>query len=770
MSSNGPSPPFDARLELEKLAEQVEWITTFEGLRPLFYRMSEIAKQFPADAEVQGLAGKIKRRIAERGKLLRHSAEASPPVESFPTPAGPLSDEPDADDGLHTTQQVAVAGPPPDESPPAAPRRRSPLAGIAVAMAVCAGLIAALWFFFGRGTSALTIAIEFQSSPPGAGLRVDGALRGTTNATLDLAPGAHKIEAVLQGYEPAVSTVTIGEDLPRTVNLTLIPRSQTLRIFADFREGEVHLDGELEGRLEEGQLVLAKVPPGEHAVEIISGHIRAAFAVEISPGAKPRLVSPIEASNVLAVLINSAGTQASAYSSAAMVLQLDGQVIGIAGPDGIVLPEVRPGDHEIILGEGAGARSLVAEFGVSPALTVFLKLDINAGTLVVVTAEDEVRVLLDGKEQRRLTSNGQLRIPRLGVREDRVSVHTEGSKQPAEQTVQVRKGSETRVAFDLEPLSQLASLIIAGALPGAEVSLDGSAIGIVHADGGFSSKTVAPGRRVIELRKQRYKPVQLVREFTAGESVEIGKADLTMELALGAVRLSVSPASATTTYRQIDQEKGQPVPGNGFALPAGSYVVSVAADGYLSKEMKVEVMAGATHDIELHLAEISKPEPLVLGMGSWQNPQAWVSQGSWQVVEGDGGFVPFGLSPVHGKLSFMVRVLGGKRIRWAFQYIDSENYLLFELDRKRFYRKQVTNGKTQELLKSGLPLKDPQFFTLSIEVAPGLIAHRLMVDGKWVVIDTWEDSSIDFTQGSFGIITREKRQYGLSNFSYTPNN
>jgi len=72
-------------------------------------------------------------------------------------------------------------------------------------------------------------------------------------------------------------------------------------------------------------------------------------------------------------------------------------------------------------------------FGAAPMLTAFLKTDVNAGTLIVSTGQDGVRVFLNGKEYRRLTSHGQLRVPILGkvaVRVARVASRTSPSKPP----------------------------------------------------------------------------------------------------------------------------------------------------------------------------------------------------------------------------------------------------------------------------------------------------------------------------------------------------
>ena len=88
----------------------------------------------------------------------------------------------------------------------------------------------------------------------------------------------------------------------------------------------------------------------------------------------------------------------------------------------------------------------------------------------------------------------------------------------------------------------------------------------------------------------------------------------------------------------------------------------------------------------------------------FDEPDAWKKDGDVWVHKG-GGFVPYKLGP-RGVYTFTVElvkgggVFHGGRIRWCVEYIDSKNYLLFELDKKNFWAEVVEKGKKLERAKS----------------------------------------------------------------------
>jgi hypothetical protein len=110
----------------------------------------------------------------------------------------------------------------------------------------------------------------------------------------------------------------------------------------------------------------------------------------------------------------------------------------------------------------------------------------------------------------------------------------------------------------------------------------------------------------------------------------------------------------------------------------------------------------------------------------------------------------------------------GRRLQWFLRYTDQANYLLFQADKKTFYRRQVVNGRNTELAKK--PLGGEQSgnleVTLQIEVAPNSIVHRVRRGGEWAVLDAWHDPGGNFANGKFGLLINGRDQVALSDFSH----
>src|SRR5208283_4859392 len=100
-----------------------------------------------------------------------------------------------------------------------------------------------------------------------------------------------------------------------------------------------------------------------------------------------------------------------------------------------------------------------------------------------------------------------------------------------QQEVNVQRGQVEKLVFALQPAPTVASLVIAGATPLAEVLLDGKSLGRIQQDGSFSAANVPPGPHTIGLRKETLKPKDLQRQFVAGGSVHLTGREVALESA-----------------------------------------------------------------------------------------------------------------------------------------------------------------------------------------------------------------------------------------------
>ncbi len=469
------------------------------------------------------------------------------------------------------------------------------------------------------------------------------------------------------------------------------------------------------------------------------------------------------------------GGKARVVTNSPAKLTLNGQAQGAASPAGVDLTGFRTGVNEIAVGEGKDLRTLAESFGPAPAITAFLKSDVNIGTLIISTAEDNVRVFLNGKEYPRKTQKGQLRIPTLGSVNVRVA--KDGFEVTGAQTADIKKGSETRLEFKMQPLPQVATLQIREATPGAEVLLDQKPLGTVGDDGSFTANSVPPGEHTIELRKDQFLPKRMQRQFMAGKTVALLGGDTVLAAAIGTVRLTRAPADASVVYRRADETQGHELKVNQVDLPVGNYIFTARATGYVDRTERVQIGAGETRPLELALAKVvvaaPPPAPKNFGMGDFEDPNAWSKQGDVWSHKG-GGVIPYKL-PTNGTFTFTVRLLRGGslfrggRIRWAVQYVDAKNYDLFELDRKALASKVIEGGKTYDRGKFEHGLNDKEMsYTVQVDVSPGQLVHRIQNGENWLVLDTWKEPGRKFNEGKFAFLVQGGDEIGLSDFKFVP--
>jgi hypothetical protein len=747
------------REELKRLDEQIQSATGLAALRPIFYRLNEIIRGFPDDFDVQLTGDEVKQRLIARGTLLKQRETFAPPAPTPPPAAMP-------------------AAPPPPAPPHRALKWRR-----AVAIGAIAGLpiIAILVFLVKRNANHAAVEVGIATTPPGASVRVaavqpSGVPPGpgghqtacTSNCKLALTPGTYQVSASLDGYEPAAGAVTVTARRPAAVGLTLRPQAQSVRLLTDLNQGKVVVDDGQPADLQEGQLVLDQVAPGKHTVKVTGQNGDASFSFEIVNARLPAVAGPVNARNMIAVLVASFGKQARVETSAGpWKLAVNGQPQSDAGPAGTDLTGFHPGVNEIVVGGGRDRRNMSESFGAAPMLTAFLKTDVNAGTLIVAAGQDDVRVFLNGKEYRRRTQRGQLRVQTLG--KVAVRVAKSGFEDEPAQTVEVKKGAEVRLQFDLKPEPQFGSLEIRGAMAGSEVLVDRKSAGTVGPEGSFRLSAIQPGDHAIELRRDQYLPKRLQRAFHAGQAVVLAGADVVLAAANGTIRLKRTPPSATITYRRGDETESHEAPGNQIELPAGSYAFSASAPGFAEFNTRVQLAAGEDREVDFTLARerpAAPPPVAASGMAEFEGAQGWKKEGDSWVHKG-GGFVPYKVPP-KGVFTFTVQPLKGGKIRWCLQYLDAKNYLLFEMDRKNFWAGVIQKGQRLERVKAPHNLGNQKAFTIQIEVTPDRLVQKVRMGDAWKVLDTFVEEGRDFTRGKFGFLIQGNDEIAISDFQFLP--
>ncbi|MBI2686005.1 MAG: PEGA domain-containing protein [Acidobacteria bacterium] len=778
--------------ELNRLDAEIRRSTDVYTLRPIHERLEELSRLYSSDTAMMNAIGSLKSTMVAHGQQLM-SGVTPPPVSG----AGPLQPPPTAN--MLPTQVMpssSIPAPPPPTGPgpripsgvsPALPPKAPPVAFNWKRAAAVGGVIGLLVAAGGIYTiqnarkakdplaNSAHVKVAVKTNPPGASIRVNGEVKCTSDCNIELTPGPYEVQAVLPGYETASSKLEVTASNPPNVDLTLQPLPLSVRLYTDFSAGKVTFDGAPYGDLQDGQLILDRIAAGKHTIKVTSQANEAQFEFDAQPGRQPVIAGPVTARNTLAILVANAGHQTKVHSSVpSLKVSIDGNMAGDATPAGLDVNNLQPGDREFSVDDGGTKRNLLVSVSAQPTLTAYLKLDINAGSLLIATpGEDEVSAFLNDRPARVKSKGGQMRLPGIPVGTYMVRVMKDGYTPDPPQKVVIAKGQEARVEFKLKVVPRVATLRLRGAATGTQVYVDGNGIGAVPASGAFEFAQVAPGEHVIELRRDRMAPKRIARQFRAGEAIELSGADVTLSAAGATLRLNVTPASAQVTIKGPSDAAPRPVNGNTLQLGEGTYVITAKAPNYADRSQTVVLASGDNKSIDLPLTEQKTaqkqqpPQRRTGGMADFDDAGAWIPEGGWYKRKG-GGVVTYAITPTQGMFTFNISRIEGRRLQWVVDVQDARNYVQFVLERKNFIRREVINGRDRNEFKMEHKLPDTKNYSVQVDISPNTVKTFILDGTEWRTIDSWSTNSRTLTQGKFGLFIPSNDVFGLTNFRFIP--
>jgi serine/threonine protein kinase len=601
--------------------------------------------------------------------------------------------------------------------------------------------------------------VHIHASPPGAAIRVNNETRGVSDVDVSLPFGSYQIEAQLDGYQPAETGFEARSGAPGSLDLTLQPMLPMVKLTSDMGAGKVLLDDQPAFELDGAQWTADHLAPGPHQLKFAGPQAEVSFAFTATAGSVPVISGPLSAKGVHAVVVsNSANHLHVYYNDPHATISLDSQPDGEIGNDGIDIPNVAPGPHQLNLSQGSDHHNVAIDVGVAPTLMAFLLSDQDIGTLLVATGEGDAQVYLNNQLQRKTTNkDGQLRIPNLAPKNYAVRVVKNGFQNPPEQQVAIRKGDLAKLNFALAPFPHAASLAIDAVASGTSVLLDGVVIGTQQADGKFRFPSISAGEHVIELRRDRFNPKTLHKRFAAGSAVTVSASEAAMEAATGQLKVTFSPADAVVTLVKNGEASINIISGTPVVVAPGTYELS-ARVGNFPRSVPLEVVAGESRTVgPLSLAPS--------GIQDFADPAGWKSDQGWFVHRG-GGFVLNNSPSIAGTFVFSAILDKGKLLQWVFNYTDDRNYALFQMDENFFYRSEVRDGKKTEEAKIAFKTDKKKSRTLQIVVAPNRIVHQIQQGNGWASLDSWNPSSGNLSSGKFGFYLPNNDEVRVSNFSH----
>jgi hypothetical protein len=531
-----------------------------------------------------------------------------------------------------------------------------------------------------------------------------------------------------------------------------------VKLSSDTGTGKVTFDDQPPAEFQDGEWSLDKIPGGEHKLTFEGPRGGASFTFSADAAVIPVVSGPIVAKGVSAIVVSGMADHLHVYSSdSAVKVSLDGQSPLDVPQDGLDLPSISAGTHQLAVSHGGEQYKLDVDAGAAPTLNAFLESGQNLGTLVVITGQDKAKVFLDGKLQRQPTEGGQLRIPNLELKDYAVRVSKSGFQDLPEQKIRVRKGEQAKVIFNLQPLPVSSSLTIQGGVPGATVLIDQTPVGTVRSDGTLTVASVNAGDHTVELRKDRFKPRQIKKHFVIGQAVSLAAADAAQEASPSELKITFTPADAQVTINKTGEPPMKVSSGGTLSLPAGSYALTAKTADNFTRSSTVEITAGQSRSLDLSLAPS--------GMSKWDDTAGW-KQEKGPFLRKGGDFVTYGVSPTTGTFVFSAMLTKGHRLQWVLNYTDSNNYVLFQMDDNNFYRTVVKNGEKGDETKIPHKVDKKSFRTLQIRVGPNEIFHQIRQGDSWVVLDRWNQPGSNLSLGKFGFYIPGNDQVALSSFGH----
>jgi hypothetical protein len=436
-------PPQERFEELAAISDGIESATSLGELKPLYFQLVDFANLYKRNVHLEPLITQIQLRLVARGNLMKHASNALPAPEP---PPYRLAAEPEREPPP-TEDLCVIAGEPPPEPAFDAPQADEVLALVPVAPQTEFGLPERPL----ANAHKHRIKVQpLKRNPPPARKRVVRTLVGI-GMGLSMVAG---IMVILRNQKepvvptgPAVSAAEPAPALPALVQLV-----------TDVPHGEILIDGQAAGGLVEGEWTLGRLSPGEHTLILRTEGCQTQFQFRIVSGGPPVWQKPPEAAGCKAVAISSAGKRGSLVSTeAGLVVQLDGQTLGVAGPRALQVATLFPGEHVLDLGPRATERRIHLTTREEPSLHFYVEISGTTGTMVAAIEEDGAELLLNRRRTGRVSRGGRLRIPLLKPGDYLVTAVKPGFSAPAEQLVTVRRGQEAHVELRLAPAERAPS-------------------------------------------------------------------------------------------------------------------------------------------------------------------------------------------------------------------------------------------------------------------------------------------------------------------------
>ena len=666
------SAPLD---ELRRIEADVYKTQTIDDLRPLFERLQVLRRTFLEDFDVQLRIGQIQQEVVDRGQVLM--GDPAPALNAKP-PRVLLQSEASAASSTWETKGHAETASAPGSSHHPLPEGVEPMDIRSWKRSIYVGAFFAVLLFAGFFYLIQT-ARKLNLSAP------DSTTSGSAPK-----PASNRPPSAQPVSDKGKQVAAAGP---------------SLRLYTDLVPGTVSFDGGAPQDLHDGEFQVDTLKPGRHEVKISGPSGDAAFVFNAQEKTAPRMANPPSGNNALVVTAsteNGSGQLMTNAQDATAII--DNKPAGSLTPGGLALDNLGIIDHNLEIKRPHDSQRFILTYTSIPSLTVFVKSDPNAGSLLVIAGEDGADVIVNNKPYRRKTEHGQVRIPSLKVGDYAVQAKKQGYVDPPAQTVHVKKGEEARVEFHLQVAPQVAALQLRAGQPGTQLLLDRDYVATAGPEGNASVPGIKPGDHIIELKHDGFQSKRFVRTFMAGETVTLTGPDVSLEKMVAETKPAPMPPPEAPAPTAAAPDSQPPSVASGYVHRGGGFVIYSTPKGPQRYGFNLQLRKG-------------------------------------------GGFFK------------------GKRLQWFVDFQDTKNYVAYQFDGKHFTAREVVDGKSKELQKLPFSASPEDVTAIEISLKPNSVDTRLKsADGTWQDMGPITSPGRDFTQGKVGVLVAGNDEVGVSDF------
>jgi tetratricopeptide (TPR) repeat protein len=575
--------------------------------------------------------------------------------------------------------------------------------------------------------------VHISPNPAGSTVTVDGK---------PITDGEVSAGATVEVAHPGYKTRRVQVQQEADGKVVLDPEPLHLSIQTSAKSGTVELDGKKIGDLSDGSMDESSLVPdgGSHKLSVV-GTGRRLFTVEFqaAAGSRPQ-VTALDANDLF--VVTSLGNSAKVYGGKLLKSVRFGDRDVAVSPSGTDF-DLSEQNHEIKFGQGNDQGSVAIDLSNAPALAAYSVT--AAGQFMITANAQKATLTVDGAPVQR-QKRGWLITGLSGPHNFAI---TADGYEPQSWTMTLQPGQSGRRNVELVPkvnLPTLASLLITGGTPGAEVLVDGQRVAELDANGNLRlPNRLNAGKHTLAMAKLNYESRSV--EISAKPPSDVSASNVAL-IPWAILNFQTAAKNATVRFRRVGESQFHDVnPSAKIPLAPGQYEIAAEAPGFQKFNIEQNL---ARENVTVLLKLVPIPDYEFL------NPDQIVRDGAWIRSKNSREFVYLKPGFLHENLVFTrpgKTLFWDKKVEWVIEATEQRARLQYSLEGQKLTRKLVVAevvSDQKEAKADAVSAVQATSRSLHVRVDGG---HVTITNDRGVVLDDYTAQGRDFSSARIGIRT-----------------